>query len=339
MLANLAHLMHLPPLVAYVIVLAVLVVGAAILGLVLHRIFHRLAAHVKGAWGELTIEILEFVLLPLIVAGALDIAIEIVELPPRFERVAAKLMSTVVLVVVFNFLARGVALFLRNLAKKDPTFVRLTQPAIMAERVGFAFLALTIFLENLGVSLTAVWTTLGVGSVAIGLALQATLSNFFAGVTMMADRPVSPGDHIMLQQPGLNVEGEVTRIGWRATELRTPAKDVIFVPNSTMASSVLLNYTLSGSGAIAAMVVKVNATSDPEKVENTLLDAARKVAEHFHPPPGQEPQVTITSDYTDPFLQFSLRFPVQRFADRDHVAAELRKEIAKLYREGELKIP
>jgi small-conductance mechanosensitive channel len=337
MLKHIALLLHLPPLIAYVIVLSVLLLGAVILGSILHRIFHRLAGHVKGTWGDLAIEFLEFLALPLIVAGALDISVEIVELPNRYERVAAKLMSAVVLVVVFNFLARAVALFFRSLPKRDPSFLRLTQPAILAERVVFAFLALTIFLENLGVSLTAVWTTLGVGSVAIGLALQATLSNLFAGITILADRPISPGDHITL--PANNVEGEVVRIGWRATELRTPANEVIFVPNSMMASSVLVNYSFSGSGATASIAVKVNPSSDPEKVENALREAAKKVTEHINSAADLPPQVTLTSDFTDPFLQFSLKVPVHSLSDRDSVSAALHKEIATRYRTGELKSP
>jgi small-conductance mechanosensitive channel len=201
----------------------------------------------------------------------------------------------------------------------------------------FGFLALTIFLENLGVSLTAVWTTLGVGSVAIGLALQATLSNLFAGITILADRPVSTGDHITL--PGLNVEGEVVRIGWRATELRTPSNEVAFVPNSTMASSVLMNYSLSGSGATASTIVKVNPSSDSEQVESTLQEAAKKVAEQFKLPTSQPPQVTLTSDFTDPILQFTVNVPVPNLSDRAPVSAALRKEIAQRYRAGELKRP
>ncbi len=337
MLAHLAHLLHLPPLVAYIIALSALLVGAVSLGWILHRIFHRVALHVKGTWGDLTIEVLEYLALPLLVVGAVDIAVELLELPSRYERFVGKSVSAVILVVIFNLLARAVALLLRNLAKKDPSFVRLTQPAILAERVIFALLALTIFLENLGVSLTAVWTTLGVGSVAIGLALQATLSNLFAGITILADRPVNMGDHITLV--GINLEGEVVRIGWRATELRTASNEVAFVPNSTMASSVLMNYSLSGSGATVSVTVKVNSSSDSDQVESTLLETARKVAGQFNLPANQEPQVTLTSDFTDPVLQFAVNVPVPQLSDRARVSAALRKEITKRYRAGELKSP
>src|SRR5580698_1800341 len=98
MLAHIAHLLHLPPLVAYIIVLAALLLGAGILGTVLHRVFHRIAGHVKGVWGDLAIEILEYLVLPLIVAGALELAVELVELPRRYEVDSRKLMSAVVLI-------------------------------------------------------------------------------------------------------------------------------------------------------------------------------------------------------------------------------------------------
>jgi small-conductance mechanosensitive channel len=339
MLAHLARLLHLPPLVAYVVALAALLLGALIFGFILHRVFHRLARRMRGAWGDVTLEILDSVVLPLLVVGALDMALELLELPRRYDRVAAKLIFAVILGVVFNFLARAVALSFRSLAKRDANFLRITQPATLFVRVVFSFLALIIFLENLGVSLTAIWTTLGVGSVAIGLALQATLSNLFAGITIMADRPVSPGDHIILSMAGFSLEGEVVRIGWRATALRTPTNEVAFVPNSMMAGGVLTNYSLSGPGAAISITVKVNLSSDIEKVESTLVDTAKQVTERFKLASAQDAQVVLSSEFTDPFLQFSLKVSVPRLSDRDQVAAALRKEITMLYRQGDLKGP
>jgi small-conductance mechanosensitive channel len=106
-----------------------------------------------------------------------------------------------------------------------------------------------------------------------------------------------------------------------------------------MASSVLLNYSLSGSAATISITVKVNLSSDPDQVEKTLLDAAKKVSGQFNLSDSQPPQAIITSDFTDPFLQFALKVPVPRLSDRDSVTAELRKEIVKRYRAGELKTP
>jgi small-conductance mechanosensitive channel len=129
------------------------------------------------------------------------------------------------------------------------------------------------------------------------------------------------------------------RIGWRATQLRTPANEVAFVPNSTMASAVITNYSLSGAGAIISIPVKVAASSDIENTEKVLTETAKQVTVRFKLPTDLEPQVSLTSDFTDPFLQFSLKVSVPRLADRAKVAEALRQEITKRYRQGDLKGP
>jgi small-conductance mechanosensitive channel len=337
MLRYLAHLLGLPSSVAYAIALGALLLVTAFFGFALHRLFHRWARRLPGGWSDMTVEMLESLVLPLLLTGALDVALELLELPSRYDRFAGHIIFAVVLGVVFNFLARVVTLVFRNMARRDPGFLRITQPATLFVRTIFGFLALIIFLENIGVSLTAVWTTLGVGSVAIGLALQATLSNFFAGLNILADRAISPGDHIKLST---GVEGDVLRIGWRATVLRTAEDEITFVPNSTMASANLTNYSLPELRSAVSVSVKVSASSDIDAVERKLMEIGQSVLQQFDgTAPGQKPQVSLTSDPSDPVLQFSLRFHVARFSERCAAEDALRKEIWKRYRSGELKGP
>jgi small-conductance mechanosensitive channel len=121
--------------------------------------------------------------------------------------------------------------------------------------------------------------------------------------------------------------------------VQIPTKETAFIPNSLMASNILLNYSLSGSGAEVSIPVKLNAKSDPEKAEAQLTETTKKVAEQLHLSPESAPEIPITSEVTDPFLQLTLRVPVPRLADRERVSNELRKEITSLYRQGELKSP
>jgi small-conductance mechanosensitive channel len=339
MLPYLAHLLHLPPLITYIIALSALLIGALLLGFILHRLFHRVALHLQGLWGDLLIEVLEYLVLPLVVVGVLGVAIRLVDMPARFQHVASKTIYAVILVAVFNLISRAVALFLKSLASRDSSFVRITQPAILAERVILAFLALMILLENLGVSLTAVWTTLGVGSVAVGLALQATLANLFAGITILADQPASPGDHIMLGAGGPGMEGEVVRIGWRATELKTPTSETAYIPNSMMSTLALINYSVQGFGSTVSLPIKLNAATDVDATEKLLTEIVKNVRAQLHLPEEPPADITVTSDFTDPFLQLTLRVKAPRLSDRETLAGALRKEIAARYRHGDLKAP
>lgn len=337
MLPDLARTLHLPPVLTYIIVLGALVLGCLIVGFILHRIFHRWARRLHGTWSEIAVEALESLALPLLIVAGFDVALEAISLPPRYGHFAGKFVFAIILAVVFNFLSRVVVLLFRSVSRRDPAFLRITQPATLIVRLAFGFLALIIFLENIGISLTAVWTTLGVGSVAIGLALQATLSNFFAGLNILADRAVSPGDHIKLST---GVEGDVVRIGWRATELRTGGDEVTLVPNSTMASANITNYSLPGLRATVSLTVKVKPAGDIELVERTLAETARGVAARFDGASAPaNPDISFSSAFGEAFWQFSVKLPVEDASKRDAVASALRKEIADRYREGKLEQP
>ena len=125
----------------------------------------------------------------------------------------------------------------------------------------------------MGVTLTAVWTTLGVGSVAVALALQETLSNFFSGLYLLADRPVSPNDYIKLDS---NQEGYVLRIGWRSTILRTLGNNYVVIPNSTLAKATITNYSAPETRMSYTLPVSVAYGTDPNRVEKVLLEAAQE---------------------------------------------------------------
>jgi small-conductance mechanosensitive channel len=341
MLRYLAHAFHLPLSVTYIILLGATALAALALGLIVRRLLGRWARRLNQGWERLVAEAVELLAIPLVLVITLDIAIEVLELPPHYARTVHILILALTLGVVFYFLGKIIELILRNLFQSDAEFNPITQPATLFVRALLGFLALIIFLENIGVSLTAVWTTLGVGSVAIGLALQATLSNFFAGITLLADRPVSPGDHILLGPGpgGPGVEGEVVRIGWRATEVQIPTREIAFIPNSLMASTTVINYSVSGAGAAVSFPVKLNIASDVEKAEALLIAIAKDVIQQLKLTVDRPPEIVQTSDYTDPFAQLTLKVPIPGLMDREKVSNALRSEITARYRRGELKAP
>jgi small-conductance mechanosensitive channel len=215
---------------------------------------------------------------------------------------------------------------------------QVTNPAILVVRGLFAILAIIIVLENLGISLTAVWTTLGVGSVAVALALQETLSNLFAGLYLLADRPVSPGDYIKLDS---GQEGYVIRIGWRSTSMRTLASNIVFVPNSTMAKAVIINYSLPELRVSVSIPVRVSYGSDPSQVEKALLDVTREAAQEgltgllLDPPPS----VSLIPGFGEFSLDFSLNLNVRRFVDQYSVQSELRKRILARFAKAGIHMP
>ena len=326
MVVDLARVLHLSPTIFYMLFFAALVMLSLALGFVFNRIIHYWTKKLANTWGELLFSLLESLPLPLLFLCSIYAGLELVPLPHRIERVASKLIFSLTVVVVFYFPARVLVIFLRRVGQRNPGMERATNPAILVVRGLFAVLAVVLVLENLGISLTAIWTTLGVGSVAVALALQETLSNLFAGLYLLAERPVSPGDYIKLDS---GQEGYVIQIGWRSTRMRTQANNIVFIPNSVMAKAVITNYSLPELMVSVTIAARVAYGSDPRQVEKLLLDVTREAARDgvagllLDPPPS----VNLNPGFGESSLDFSLGVNVRRFEDQVPVQSELRKSI------------
>lgn len=178
-------------------------------------------------------------------------------------------------------------------------------------RVVCFVLAGLVVLDTLGISITPLLASLGVGSIAVALALQDTLSNLFSGFYMILDRPVRPGDYVRLE-PG--VEGIVRQIGWRSTRIEADNNTVV-IPNSKLCNATLTNFDQPGSQTAVAVGIGVAYGSDLAEVERVVIDVGREVLARV---PGgvkdYQPIVRFNS-FGDSALLLTASLRAERFAD------------------------
>jgi small-conductance mechanosensitive channel len=141
-------------------------------------------------------------------------------------------------------------------------------------RIAIVTIGGLLFLSNMGLSVTPLLTAMGIGSLAVALALQSTLSNLFAGVHLAISRPIRVGDYVELET---GKKGFITWIGWRATRLRELSDNIIIVPNSRLADMLLTNYSLPDTEQAALVQMGVSYDSDLEQVERVTVEVAREV--------------------------------------------------------------
>ncbi|MFC1974165.1 mechanosensitive ion channel family protein [Chloroflexota bacterium] len=139
-------------------------------------------------------------------------------------------------------------------------------------------IGLLVLLDYLNIAITPIITGLGIAGLAVALALQPTLSNFFASTQIVSDRVVRVGDFIELES---SVSGYVTEVGWRSTRIRTVFNNIVTVPNSKLAESIITNYY----GPTMDIGVKIEAgvsySSDLAHVERVSLEVAGEVIEEL----------------------------------------------------------
>ena len=124
-------------------------------------------------------------------------------------------------------------------------------------------IAVVIILGYFKLDITPLLAGVGVGALAIGLALQSTLSNFFAGLHLVSDQPIRVGDFIELDKDTM---GFVEDIGWRSTRIKTMTDNLIIVPNGKLADTTILNYSLPKQDMSFWVPCGVAYESDLEKV-------------------------------------------------------------------------
>lgn len=202
-------------------------------------------------------------------------------------------------------------------------------------RVLIFFVGALIILDTLGVSITPVLASLGVGSVAVALALQDTLSNFFGGLYILVDKPIQIGDFIKVEDS----EGQVEAIGWRSTRIRTGANDTVVIPNSKVSGAVLKNYDLPGSKSVLTLGCGVAYGIDLERVEKTAVAVAQDVVNRF---PGADATFTPLvrfHTFADSSVNFNLVVQVQRFSEMALIRHELMKALHARFTAEGIEIP
>ncbi|MFO0752821.1 MAG: mechanosensitive ion channel family protein [Thermodesulfovibrionales bacterium] len=192
-------------------------------------------------------------------------------------------------------------------------------------------LGVLVILSFLGISIAPLITALGVGGLAVALALQDTLSNLFAGLHILMERSLRIGDFVRLDA---GQEGYIEDITWRTTRIRTLANNMVVIPNNKLAQSIVTNYCLPEVGMSLSLPVRVPSSADPEKVERLLREEAEKAAGEV---PGMlrapRPLVRLIPGFGETTLDFTLTCSVRAFEDQFPVQHAVRMRLLKRFRE------
>ncbi len=140
-------------------------------------------------------------------------------------------------------------------------------------------------LSVLNIPISPILAGLGIGGLAVALAVQPTLANFFAGTYVVTEGELNVGDYIELQG---GPSGYVVEVGWRSTKIRSMYNNLVIIPNSQMANSIVTNYYSPEPSMNVLVYCGVSYDSDLEVVESVVKEAAQElVTESEHSVDGE----------------------------------------------------
>lgn len=222
------------------------------------------------------------------------------------------------------------------LVVEGPERLRKTQPMAHITRdfvlVGlFAASGIIVLRTHGNVNLTGILTTSAVLTAVIGLAMQTTLSSFFAGLALQIERPFAIGDWIQIGE----TVGEVTGITWRSTRLLTRRRQMVYVPNSEISASTFLVLTRPTPEYCVVFTLGVEYDAAPNMVRQVILDVLRE-----HPKVLTEPAPEVRLlNFGDFAIIYEIRFFNREPAAENRIIAQLNNDLWYALRRHHIKIP
>jgi small-conductance mechanosensitive channel len=296
---------------------------AALLALIArHLLLHVLSR--RASRFEFPAVLLEAIRLPSVlwcVAAALAIAIHNAHPPRVFEYWAHKSIGAFVIIsitlVIASIAVRMVAVYgERNRIPFAVAGLSRTLIYIFVFSVG-----LLMLLSQFEVRITPILTALGVGGLAVALALQDTLANLFAGIHILVEEPISVGDFIELTE---GQKGTVLDIGWRTTRIRTFGNNILVIPNQKITSGILTNYRLNDARVVAEITIVAAHHAEPDRIAAIAMEAAAGVPGTLDDPP---PVVLFDPGVLPTHLQMKLLVHVANVLERSRVQSQIRVRI------------
>lgn len=321
-----------PGLTFLVILVVTLIIRALIL-----RALHHWAARSKQHLDDLIAAAFKAPSLFLCLALSLHLAIEFSELSIRYTQYVTKIIYLVVLLSTILGATQLASLLFRYYIRRYDLPVSAPGLAIGVINGLLWIIGFLIALTFLGVSIAPLLTALGVGGLAVSLALRDTLENIFAGINVLMEKSIRVGDFIRLET---GQEGTVRDITWRTTRIELLSNNTVIIPNSKLAQSVVTNYHLPEKSVALRLPISVSYSSDLQRVENVLLEEAKKALGEL---PGlladPEPLVRFSPGFGESSLDFTINCQVAEFVDQFLVQHELRKRIFQRFKEEGIEIP
>jgi small-conductance mechanosensitive channel len=320
----------LPP-----IIIAASIIAA---GIIIQRLIivymHRRAKKARWKGGLVIISSLRGTVILISVIVGIYLGLSESPLPENVMREVEKLHKVLVIFLITFIVARLLTGMLRAYTSREEGLKRSISLFKTIISIVVYCIGLLIILESLGISITPLITALGVGGLAVALALQDTLTNLFSGIQITAAHIIKPGNYVTLST---GEEGTVTDITWRYTTLLTQSDNLIVIPNSKMASSSVTNYSLPARNLSVTLNMGVSYGSDLDKVERVTLEVAEALMKEMGVENG-DPTFRY-KEFGTSSINFGISLTVHEFTKQYVMRHILIKRLNQRFKEEGIVIP
>jgi len=320
------------PLIIFILVLFI--------GLIARKmIFNRLLRWAKKTSSQLDDIIVGAIKSPLMVLClmlALYFALQFSKLPENIIQVMSKSILILGIISVVLALANLLSGLIKLYASRIDSTLPVTSLTQNIARIFIFSIGALIIFNSLGVSITPILATLGVGGLAVALALQDTLINIFAGFHITVAKQIRVGDYIKLES---GEEGYVVDINWRSTKIKMLPNNLVLIPNDKLNKAIVTNYYLPDKEMAVLVDLGVHYKSDLDKVDKVTCEVAKSVMKEVSGGVGYFEPFIRYHTFGDSCIKFTVILRAKEFVDQYLIKHEFIKRLHKRYIQESINIP
>ena len=300
------------------------------------RSFEKWAAQTETKFDDIVMDSIKTPTIFWALALGLYLGLEFSDIPSKYNLILIKGVYVIFMfsltVVASNMISNIFSVYLKDLNPNIPT-TGLFNVLIKATIYSLGFV---LILSFLGISIAPLITALGVGGLAVALALQDTLANLFAGIHIMIERTVRVGDVIKLENGN---EGVIHDISWRTTRIKTSSNNMIVIPNNKLSQSVVTNYHLPDQLLSVPVVISASVTTDPELMDSIMIETIKQSSDLKALQLDPLPVIRFSPGYENGILTMTAWINVSDFGSQHFIVHELKKRIYKAFASKNIEPP
>ena len=322
------------------VVLVAFVLIRVLTNVILRRLVQSIVSRTQTELDDVLLDVTRLPLQLVLLAIVLDVAVDqLTFLPESWNTPIEDGFFVAYVVIIFLFLWRLTSSLAEWYGKEaaELTETELDEQLLPFFRrialLGLLVIMLIILLGHFGVEVSGLVATLGVGSLVIGLAGQAALTDTISGFLIMVDRPFRIGDRIEILE--LNTWGDVVDIGLRSARVRTQDNRLVIIPNSVLGESLIVNHSFPNSHYRIDVRVGVGYDSDVEVARQTMIEAAEQVEGVW----GGRPVEALFMEMGDSALIFRIRVWIESYQDARRIVDRVNTAVFKALNAKGIDIP
>ena len=314
--------------------------GALAIGITANKLINRrIKTHLQieeGTWRFIFINALRGVPISLALVVGLYWIVNTINIHESLARLFSYILFTVIVLTITRVISRTInGIIERQIEKSGEKLPKTTLLSTILTVVIYS-MGMLVVLQYYGISIAPILTAMGVGGMAVALALQETLANIFSGLHLILSKQLRLDDYIRL---GTGEEGRVTDITWRFTTIvPVGGGNMVVIPNQKLASSNITNFSMPRRDIIISIPVGVAYDSDLEHVERVTLEVAREVLARVDETVEMPPAVRFHT-FGDSSIDFNVVMHSSLFDHQFLLKHEFIKALTKRFREEGIEIP